>query len=77
MTLWNKVSPVSPYLEDIQSGADEESVRVGSVRSEGSLQIFTFGVSITRCSWLSFVVATSTFFVLFHDKIWFLQPLFW
>jgi hypothetical protein len=60
ITLWNKVSPIFPYLDDIRSGADDGQVRVSSARSEGSLQIFTVGVSVRRCSWLSFVVAIST-----------------
>ncbi|RLN39689.1 hypothetical protein C2845_PM01G18420 [Panicum miliaceum] len=33
MTLWNKVSPASPYLDDVRSDADEKPVRVGSARS--------------------------------------------
>ena len=75
MTLWNKVSPVFPYLDDVRSGADDGQVGVSSARSEGSLQIFAVGVSIRRCSWLSFVVATSTTsFDLFCYKIRFLQP---
>ena len=75
MTLWNKVSPAFSYLDDVRFGADDGQVGVSSARSEGSLQIFAVGVSINRCGWLSFVVATSTSsFDLFCDKIWFLQP---
>ena len=75
MTLWNKVSPAFPYLDDVRSSADDGQVGVSSARSEGSLQIFAVGVSIRRCSWLSFVVATSTSsFDMFCDKIRFLQP---
>ena len=75
MTFWNKVSPTFPYLDDVRSGADDGQVRVSSARSEDSLQIFAVGVSIRRCSWLSFVVATSTSSLdLFCDKIRFLQP---
>ena len=75
MTLWNKVSPAFPYLDDVRFGADDGQVRVSSARSEGSLQIFAVGVSVRRCSWLSFVVAISTSsFDLFGDKIRFLQP---
>ena len=71
---WNKVSSVVFYLDDVRSGADDGQVGVSSVRSEGSLQIFAVGVSIRRCSWLSFVVATSTSsFDVFCDKIRFLQ----
>ena len=33
MVSWNKVSPVSPYLNDVQSGIDEEPMRVWPVRS--------------------------------------------
>jgi hypothetical protein len=33
MVLWNKVSPVSPYLDDVRSGIGERLVRVWSVRS--------------------------------------------
>jgi hypothetical protein len=76
MTLWNKVSPVCPYLDDVRSGADKGPVRVGSARFEGSLQIFAVGVSIKRCSWLPYVVVTSTSsFDLFCNKIQ--NPLFW
>ena len=75
ITVWNKVSPAFPYLDDVRSGTDDGQVRVSSARSEGSLQIFAVGVSIRRCSCLSFVVATSTSsFDLFCDKIRFLQP---
>ena len=75
MTFWNNVSPAFFYLDDIRSGADDGQVRVSSARSESSLQIFAVGVSVRRCSWLSFVVAISTSsFDLFGDKIRFLQP---
>ena len=70
MTLWNKVSPAFLYLDDVLSGADDGQVRVSSAKSKDSLQIFTVGVPIRRCSWLFFVVATSTSsFDLFCDKI--------
>ena len=50
-------------------------MRANSARSESSLHVFAVGVSIRRCSWLSFVVATSTSsFDIFCDKIRFLQP---
>jgi hypothetical protein len=55
MTLWSKVSPASPYLDDVLSGVDEGPVRVGSARSVDYLQIFAVGVFVRRCSWLSFV----------------------
>ena len=75
MKLWNKVSPVFSYLDDVRSDADDGQVRVSSARSKGSLQIFAVGVSVRRCSWLSFVVAISTSsFDLFGYKIWFLRP---
>ena len=74
ITVWNKVSPAFPYLDDVRSGTDDGQVRVSSARSEGSLQIFTVGVSIRSYSWLSFVVAISTSsFDLFGNKIRFLQ----
>jgi hypothetical protein len=50
MTLWNKVSPASPYLDDVLSGAGEGPVRVGSARSVNSLQIFAVGVFVRRCN---------------------------
>ena len=75
MTFWNKVSPAFPNLDDVHSGADDGQARASSARSEDSLQIFAVGVSISRCSWLSFVVATLTSsFDIFCDKIRFLQP---
>ena len=75
MTFWNKVSPAFPYFDDVRSGADDGQARVSSARSEGFLQIFAVGVSVRRCSWLSFVVAISTSSIdLFGDKIRFLQP---
>jgi hypothetical protein len=49
-------------------------VRAVSAKSEDSLKIFAVVVSIKRCSWLSFVVTTSTSsFNLFCVKIQFLQ----
>ena len=75
MTLWNKVPHAFFYLDDVRSGVDDGQVGLSSARSEGSLQIFAVGVSINRCGWLSFVVATSTSsFDIFCDKIRFLQP---
>ena len=51
MALLNMVSLAYPYLDHIQSGAvDEGLVRVGFVRSKGSLHIFVVDVSIRRCS---------------------------
>jgi hypothetical protein len=49
MTLWNKVSPASPYLDHVRFSDDEGTVRVGSVGSVGSICTFAFGVSIRRC----------------------------
>ena len=78
ITLWNKVSPVFPYLDDIRSGADDGQVRVSSARSEDSLQIFTVGVSVRRCSCLSFVVAISTLLsICSTTRFGFFNPLFW
>jgi hypothetical protein len=75
MTLRNKVSPASPYLGDVLSGASEGPVRVGSARSVEYLQIFAVGVFVRRCSWLSFVGAVLiTFFALFFVKFRFLKP---
>jgi len=74
MMSWNNVSPTYHYLDDFRSDDDEGLVRVGFTRSEGSLQIFAVGVSIRRCSWLSYVVVTSTSSLdLLCDKIRFLQ----
>jgi len=74
MMSWNNVSPTYHYLDDFRSDDDEGLVRVGFTRSEGSLQIFAVGVSIRRCSWLSYVVMTSTSSLdLLCDKIRFLQ----
>jgi hypothetical protein len=68
MTLWNKVSPDSPYI-------DEGPVRVGSARYVDYLQILAVGVFVRRCSWLSFVGAVLiSFFDLFFIKFPFLQP---
>ena len=36
MTLWNKVSPAFPYLDDVRSGADDGQVRASAAKSEGS-----------------------------------------
>ena len=78
ITLWNKVSLVFPYLDDIRSGADDGQVRVSSAKSEDSLQIFTVGVSARRCSWLSFVVAISTLLsICSTTRFGFFNPLFW
>lgn len=46
MMLWNKVSLACPYLGDVRSHTNEGLVRVGSARSEVSLQIFPVGVTI-------------------------------
>ena len=54
MTLWNKVSPAFSYLNDVRSGADNGQVGVSSAKYKYSLQIFTVGVPIRRCSWLFF-----------------------
>ena len=62
MTFWNKVFSAFSYLDDVRSGADDGQVGVSSARSEGSLQIFAVGVSIRRCSWLSFIVDLDLFF---------------
>jgi hypothetical protein len=75
MTLWNKVSPASPYLDDVLFGTGEGPVRVGSARSVDYLQIFAVGVFVRRSSWLSFVGAVLiTFFDLFFVKFLVLQP---
>jgi hypothetical protein len=75
MALWNKVSPASPYLDDVLSGADEGPVRVVSARTVDSLQIFAVGVFVRKCSWLSFVVVVLiSFFNMFFVKFRFLQP---
>jgi hypothetical protein len=75
ISLWNKVSPASPYLDDVLSSADEGPVRVGSARSVVYLQIFAVGVFVRRCSWLSFVGAILiSFFDLFFIMFRFLQP---
>jgi hypothetical protein len=58
-----KVSLASPYLDDVRSNVDEGPVRVGSARSVGSLQIFAGGVSVKRCSWLSFGVGDFDLFL--------------
>jgi hypothetical protein len=75
MTLWNKVSPASPYLDGVLSGTGEGPARVGSARCVDYLQIFAVGVFVRRCSWLCFVGAVLiTFFDLFFVKFRFLQP---
>ena len=45
MMLWNKVTTVFSYVNDVQFGADEGLVRVDSTKSEGSLLIFAVGVN--------------------------------
>ncbi|XBJ19953.1 hypothetical protein VPH35_010861 [Triticum aestivum] len=75
MACWNKVSPVSPYLDDFRFGAGEGPVRVCVPRSVGSLQILAVGVSFKEYFWLAFGVATSTSSsVLFCGLTRFLQP---
>jgi hypothetical protein len=51
----NKVSPASPYLDDVLSGTGEGLVRVGSAIYVDYLLIFAVGVFVRRCSGLSFV----------------------
>ena len=58
MAHWNKVSPASPYLDDIQSGIGEEPVRAWFVRFVGSLHLFssdlgTFVFILEAVGWLS------------------------
>ena len=53
MTLWDKVSSASPYLNDIRSGIDEGPVRVWFVKSVSSLQILAVVVFILISSWLT------------------------
>uniref|UniRef100_A0A8R7QKI1 Uncharacterized protein n=1 Tax=Triticum urartu TaxID=4572 RepID=A0A8R7QKI1_TRIUA len=60
MACWNKVSPVSPYLDDVRSGAGERPVRVCVPRSVGSLQILAVRVSFKERLWLAFGVVTTT-----------------
>lgn len=60
----NKVSPASPYLDEVRSGADEEPVRVGVAKSVGSLQIFAVGVSIKEGNWCS------DFVIFFYIVLW-------
>ena len=75
MACWNKVSPVSPYLDDVRSGAGEGPVRVCVPRSVGSLQILAVCVSFKEYFWLAFGVATTTSSsVLFCGLTRFLQP---
>ena len=40
MMLWNKVSPVFPYLDDVRSGTNDGQVGVSFVKFKGSLYIF-------------------------------------
>jgi hypothetical protein len=69
LTLWNKVSPTCPYLDDVLSRSGEGPVRVGSARSADSLQIFAVGVFVRRFRWLSLVVEVLiTFFNLIFVK---------
>lgn len=71
----NKVSPASPYLDEVRSGADEEPVRVGVAKSVGSLQIFAVGVSINGNSWLTLGAAILISFLdVFCSMAQFLQP---
>lgn len=51
MTHWNKVSPPSPYLDDIQSSIGEEPVRAWFVRLVGSLRSFSSDLG-TWCLYL-------------------------
>ena len=70
MVLWNKVSPVSPSLNDVQSGVGKGPVRVWSVRSVDLLQILAVGMLIKGRSWLAFDAAISTSsFGLFYRKV--------
>jgi hypothetical protein len=75
MTLWNKVSPTSPCLDNVISSVGEGSVRVGFARSVDYLQIFAVGVFVSRYSLLSLVGAILiSFFNVFFVKFRFLQP---
>ena len=72
---WTKVSSVSSYINDVWFAPTKGQVRVGAARFIGSIWILVVGVPIRRSSWLDFGAATSnSSFVLFSDKIWFLQP---
>jgi hypothetical protein len=73
MTLWNKVSSASPYLNDVRSGIGEGPRRVWFVKSIGCLQILAV-VLILRSSWLTFyaMIKTSSF-GLFDSKAWYFQ----
>jgi hypothetical protein len=54
MVLWNKVSPVSPYLDDVRSGIGERLVRVWSIRSVDLFKILAVGVfNRESICWLS------------------------
>jgi len=63
MTLWNKVSSASPYLDDVRSGISEGPVRVCFVIFADLLQILAFDVLIRGSSWLGFdaAILTSSF----------------
>ena len=71
MICWNKVSPTSPYLDDVRSEANEWLVSVGATRSVSPFWILAVGVSIKRSNCLAFGVATSTFFLfaLRHSRV--------
>lgn len=58
---WNKVSPASPYPDDIRFGSIEGSVRFCVTKSIGSLWILVVRVSIKKSNWLAFGAATSTY----------------
>ena len=67
MVLWNKVSLVSPYIDDVRSSVGEGPIRVWFVRS-ADLHILAVGVLIRR-SWLAFGEAISTSFCLFYRDV--------
>lgn len=73
---WNKISSVSPSLDDARFGAKEGPVRVGFAKYVDSPQIFPVDMLIRRSSWLALCVVISAssliWFVLWHG--WFLQP---
>lgn len=78
MAYWNKVSPVSPYLDDVRSGADEGPVRVCVSRSVVSFRILAVCVFFKKSIWLAVGVATSTSsYLLFCGLARFLQPSDW
>lgn len=75
MTCWNKIAPVSSYLDDVLSGTDKGSVRVCVPRFVDSLQIMTVVVSFNESFWLAIGVATSTTFsVLFCGMVRCFEP---